>query len=214
MYKCEHCGTEFEGRFCPNCGELPHGRKNGRQAMEIPKAFQNWQITLIVLAVAAAATLLLGCVWYAKDNADQAIANLSMQRLDNMYLQTPGGQMQEQNPEQNAGGNTGGNPSETNQEPAANSSSEPAQTGGNTGAQPTDPAPEQERPAEEDPAPPRDIPVPDETQNPDPEIPIGSLTVSDTLSGSDLAKVFDSPLGYYGQKVKFQGTMSGWLSGT
>ncbi len=211
MYKCEHCGTEFEGRFCPNCGELFHDRKSGKQAMEIPKAFQNWQITLLVLAVAAAAALLLGGVWYIKDSTDQAIAELNLTRLDNMYLQTPGGQTQGQNPEQNAGGTTGGNAGETNQEPAANASSAPAQNEGNTGAQPTDPAPEQ--PSGDNSVSHQEIPVPDETKNPDPAVPIGSLTVADTLSGSDLAKVFDSPLGYYGQKVRLQGTISGWVSG-
>ncbi len=215
MYKCEHCGTEFEGRFCPSCGELSHGRKNGKQALEIPKAFQNWQITLIVLAVAAAAALLLGCVWYAKDSTDQAIAELNMARLDNMYLQTPGGQTQEQNPdpEQNEGGTTGGNAGETNQAPAANASSAPAQNEGNTGVQPTDPAPEQEQPSGEEPVSSREIPAPAEPQNPDPAIPTGSLVVPETLSGNDLAKVFEAPMGYYEQKVQLQGTVTRLLTG-
>lgn len=145
MYKCEHCKTEFEGRFCPKCGSLPSRKKSGGQAAEIPKAFQSWQIVLMVIAVAAAASLLLVGMWYAKDSTDQAVAELNLTRLENSYLQTPDGQPQ--------------NP----------------------------------------------------IQNPNPEIPVGSLTVPEPLGGDNLTKVFDTPMGYYGQKVEFQGTMSGWI---
>lgn len=85
MYRCENCGTEYEGAFCPRCGDVPRRGQGATAQVKTPVRLREWQVALIAVLGAVLGLILLTGVLFTKDRLDQHAFDLKMERLDEQY---------------------------------------------------------------------------------------------------------------------------------